>query len=94
MIRGDPAIKKNVITMVLIWVLNNFAYFLIAFQLNNVPGDLYTTVYISDVAEIIANVLALICIGTIGLKPSFYLSLTIASIGGLLLIVVNPGVDQ
>lgn len=89
-IRGDREICRNLIFMVWLWVFSSFGYFLIGFQLSSVPGDLWVTNYVSDGAEIVANILSVFVLGCIGLKLSYSFSLILAIIGGMLIIILNP----
>lgn len=87
---GDPLIRKNVILIVFTWATSNFAYYLINFQLNNVPGDIFTNVFISDGAEVASYIVSVILIEKLGLIRSFMFCLACAILGGVLLLILDP----
>lgn len=63
-----------------------FAYYLIAFELKYLHGNIYINACVTCVAEIIGKLMAGVMIVKIGLKPLYFVSFFIAAVGTALLI--------
>jgi MFS family permease len=68
-----------------------FAYYLIAFELKYLHGNIYINACVTCVAEIFGKLMAGLMIVKIGLKPLYFVSFFIAAVGTALLIFFPNG---
>lgn len=72
----------NLLIMNIVWTSVTFGYYLIAYYLKYIPGDLYTNVILSSLAEVLA------CLGSgwvtqkVGVKTNMIISFALAGIFG------------
>lgn len=71
--------------MMLVWSVSNFTYFLITFSLGQLGDDPFVTNYISDIAEIIANLNSLLIISIFGFKITMIAAYFIGATGMIIL---------
>jgi len=91
MLCTDSTMRGNLIIMVLIWATVAFAYFLIAFELKYLKGNLYMNALVACVAEIIGKLSASPVLVKMGIKPLYFLAFGLASLGALFLTIFpNP----
>jgi MFS family permease len=64
-----------------------FAYYLIAFELKYLNGNIYINACVTTVAEIIGKLVSGVLIVKIGLRPVYLGSFSLAGVGTLFLIL-------
>ena len=65
----------------MIWMTTLVAYFLIAFELKYLKGDIYMNACVACVAEVIGKLSASPMLIKMGLKPLFFFSFSVAMVG-------------
>jgi MFS family permease len=63
-----------------------FAYYLIAFELKYISGNIYINACVTTIAEIIGKLMSGVLIVKLGLRPVYLGSFATAAVGTLLLI--------
>jgi len=71
------------------WFTTSFNAFLLEFQLKYIPGDVYTNFAIGAAAEVLAHFACSLTFARIGPKCTFVIGFSLATIGGLLLALVE-----
>jgi hypothetical protein len=82
----QPTILINLVIMSYMWACCSFTYYMIAFQLKYLPGNIYNNNLSSTVSEFGAIILSGFMYKKLGLKLSFTILLSISVVGGLLII--------
>ena len=93
-IAGDKTILWNTIAMMMIWSFSNFNYFLITFQLKSLGDNAYISNYVSDGAEIMANLLSLSIITKFGFRKTMIFLYLLAGAAMIVLASLPPPVDE
>ena len=82
-------ILGNMICMLMVWISASFGYYLIAYQLKYVRGDLYINYIISSISEIFAYLTSGIFIKVFGIKNTLLVSYIISLLGMLSIILIK-----
>ena len=84
---SDSTLRTNLICLILLWMTVAFAYYLIAFELKYLSGNIYINACVTTVAEIIGKLASGVLIFKIGLRPVYLGSFSTAAVGTLFLIL-------
>jgi OCT family organic cation transporter-like MFS transporter 4/5 len=79
----------NLIILTIILTSVSFNYFLISFDLKNLPGNIYLNAIVSSIFEIIFIFLSLSILNKIGLKRSLVLGFLLSLCGAIPLILIK-----
>ena len=75
--------------MTMVWVASSFCYYLIAFQLKFIQGDIWINSITSSTSELFAFGLSGVIVGRLGLKWTVVISFFIANVGMILLAITQ-----
>jgi hypothetical protein len=73
----------------MVWISASFGYYLIAYQLKYIRGDLYINYIISSISEIFAYLTSGIFIKFFGIKNTLLVSYIISLLGMLSIILIK-----
>jgi|LauGreDrversion4_2_1035121.scaffolds.fasta_scaffold853711_1 hypothetical protein len=79
----------NLVVMSLIWMSSSFNSYLVLFQLQFFPGNIYVNTTASACSDILAFATGGYIFTKIGLKLTLNLSFVIAIIGGLAIVIIT-----
>ena len=82
----QTTILTNLIIMSTVWLSTSFCGFLMN-MLSNTFKDEYVTGIVNGLSEIVANTIASIIYEKLGVKPSIIITYTIATLGGVLILI-------
>ncbi|CDW73161.1 solute carrier family member 5 [Stylonychia lemnae] len=82
----DKVLLMNLLIMTSIVISSQFNYFLIAFNIKYLPGNIYLNIIISASAEIVFLLLSSLFIKAFGLKKSFIIGFSVSLVGSFTLI--------
>jgi hypothetical protein len=74
-------IAINIIVMMLCWMASSFCFYMINFQLQYLPGNIYANSYSSASADIIATTTSGFIFKWIGVKKSLIYAFSVATVG-------------
>ena len=75
--------------MTVIWVSGSFCYYLIAYELKYIRGDLFLNGVVSSFSELAGNIVSWILFEKIGVKTAFVAAYVISLAGMLSLILTT-----
>lgn len=84
-----PSVLVNLLLMTYFWASSSFNYFLTTFMLKYLNGDVFSNVYAAATAEAFGALCCGMLVKRQGLKRTFALSYTIATVGGLLILTIG-----
>ena len=79
----------NVICMTIIWISGSFCYYLIAYELKYIRGNMYINGLISSFSELAGNIVSWILFEKIGVKKAFVTAYLISLAGMMSLILTS-----
>lgn len=85
----QPRIVLNLCIMCYMWACCSFTYYMIAFQLKYIPGNIYNNNLASTISEFGAIILSGFMYRMLGLKLSYTILLSISVVGGLFIIFLS-----
>ena len=85
----QPVIRVNLLVMAYMWSACSFTYYMIAFQLKYLPGNIYTNSYASGSSELVAIAIAGYVYAKLGIKLSFSIAFIISAFGGLCILFIG-----
>lgn len=72
---------RNLLLCIMIWTAGSFNYYLIAYQLKYIQGNLYVNTIVSSTSEVCAFIFSGVLINKYGLKRTLVGSYILAIIG-------------
>ena len=87
MLMSHKTQKQNLISMIMIWISATFCYYLIAFEIKYLHGDIFENAATSCFSEIVAVMLSGIMLDWIGFKKTLNISYILAFAGMFFLLI-------
>jgi hypothetical protein len=85
----QPVIRVNLVVMSYMWAAVSFTYYMIAFQLKYLPGNIYNNSLASGGSELVAIACAGLLYGRLGMKKSFSGLFGLSAFGGLMILFLG-----
>ena len=85
---GDRMILCNLMLMAVLWCVTTLNYYMIAFMLKYIPGNVYINNSVATISELIATVAGGVLVSYTGGKVAFIISFSISAVGSFLLVFV------
>lgn len=76
----------NLVVMTYQWSAVSFCYYMIAYQMNDLPGNIYNNALASSASEFLAYILGGVLYKALNIKKSFILLYSISVVGSLLIL--------
>lgn len=85
----DPALRINLIVMMITWSFGSFAFFMIPYYLKNIPANIYYLSLATEAAELLASIVCAFIQKFMPLKLALFSSCVFIAIGSFCLIFLN-----
>ena len=78
-----PSIRRNLAIMMLCWLTASFNYFMLSFLIKYFPGNIFANGMMSSISEMSGDLTIGLIYAKVGTKATYYITLGLATLGGL-----------